>query len=402
MHRHAELGVAAHWAYKERKGHDAELQRRVVWMRNWLELKNEGEDGGDFVERFKSELEPAHVYVLTPHAKVIELPKGATVLDFAYAIHSEVGNRCRGARVDGRIVPLNQTLRSGQSVEIITQKNASPSRDWLSPHHGYLRTAKARNRVRQWFKQQDYDRYVSEGRSLVEKEMARLGIDGRPNLERIGLRFNLRRAEDLLAAVGRGEIPPGQVARRAGEPRADAQSEAADAEALDLAAKRRSRRRNRVPRREGVHPEVVVEGVDDLLTHMAQCCKPVPRDPIVGFVTRGRGVTVHRRDCRNLRRLPEEERARLLEVRWAEALADSTFPVDLLVLAADRKGLLRDIGSVLSDEDVDVVGVNTVSDRLTDRAAMRFTVEVRDMDQLALVLGKLRQIPDVLDVRRPR
>jgi GTP pyrophosphokinase len=401
MHRHAELGVAAHWAYKERKGHDAELHRRVVWMRNWLELQNEGEDAGDFLERFKAEFEPAHVYVLTPKSKVVELPKGATVLDFAYAIHSEVGNRCRGARVDGRIVPLNQTLRSGQSVEIITQKNAAPSRDWLSPHHGYLKTAKARNRVRQWFKQQDYDRYVSEGRGLLEKELARLGIEGKPNLEQIGVRFNLHKGDDLLAAIGRGEIPPGQIARQVGEPKGEPQAEAADDEAMDLAAKKRFRRRKHAPRREGFHPEVVVDGIDDLMTHMAQCCKPVPRDPIVGFVTRGRGVTVHRRDCRNLRRLPEQERARLLDVRWAAELTDSAFPVDLLVLAADRKGLLRDIGSILSDEDVDVVGVNTVSDRLTDRAAMRFTVEVRDMDQLTQVLGKLRQIPDVLDVRRP-
>jgi GTP pyrophosphokinase len=403
MHRHAELGVAAHWAYKESKGHDAELQRRVVWMRNWLELQNEGEDAGDFVERFKSEFEPVHVYVLTPQSKVIELPRGATALDFAYAIHSEVGNRCRGARVDGRIVPLNQPLRSGQTVEIITQKNAAPSRDWLSPHHGYLQTAKARNRVRQWFKQQDYDRYVGEGRSLLEKEMTRLGVEGKPNLEQIGQKFNLHKGDDLLAAIGRGEIPPGQIARQVGEPKTEAQAEAQAAAEAELAAKKRSRRRKHALRREGAHPEVVVEGIDDLMTHMAHCCKPVPRDPIIGFITRGRGVTIHRRDCGNVRRLPEEDRARLLDVRWAEELTeDSAFPVDLVVLAADRKGLLRDISSILSDEDVDVLGVNTVSDRRTDRAAMRFTVEVKDMGQLEQVLGKLRQMPDVLDVRRPR
>jgi GTP pyrophosphokinase len=402
MHRHAELGVAAHWAYKERKGHDAELHRRVVCMRNWLELKNEGEEGGDIVERFKSEFEPSHVYVLTPRAKVIELPKGATALDFAYAIHSEVGNRCRGARIDGRIVPLNQTLRSGQTVEVITQKNAAPSRDWLSPHHGYLKTAKARNRVRQWFKLQDYDRYLSEGRSLLEKEMARLGIEGKANLERIGLRFNFHKGDDLLAAVGRGEVPAGQIARLAAESRNEDQIETQEPTGRGAAAApRQSRRRRLPPRRDGSYPEVVVEGVNDLMSHMAQCCKPVPRDPIIGFITRGRGVTVHRRDCNNIGRLREEERARLLDVRWSEETAGGAYAVDLVVLAADRKGLLRDITSILSDEDVDVVGVNTVSDRRTDRAAMRFTVEVRGMDQFEQVLAKLRQVPDVIDVRRP-
>jgi GTP pyrophosphokinase len=288
-------------------------------------------------------------------------------------------------------------------VEIITQKNAAPSRDWLSPHHGYLQTAKARNRVRQWFKQQDYDRYVGEGRSLLEKEMTRLGVEGKPNLEQIGQKFNLHKGDDLLAAIGRGEIPPGQIARQVGEPKTEAQAEAQAAAEAELAAKKRSRRRKHALRREGAHPEVVVEGIDDLMTHMAHCCKPVPRDPIIGFITRGRGVTIHRRDCGNVRRLPEEDRARLLDVRWAEELTeDSAFPVDLVVLAADRKGLLRDISSILSDEDVDVLGVNTVSDRRTDRAAMRFTVEVKDMGQLEQVLGKLRQMPDVLDVRRPR
>jgi GTP pyrophosphokinase len=403
MHRHAEFGVAAHWAYKESKGHDAEFQRRVIWMRNWLELKNEGEEAGDFVERFKTEFEPSHVYVLTPQSKVIELPRGATALDFAYAIHSEVGNRCRGARIDGRIVPLNQVLRSGQTVEIITQKSATPSRDWLSPHHGYLKTAKARNRVRQWFKQQDYDRYVSEGRALLEKEMTRLGIEGKPNLEQIGLKFNFHKGEDLLAGIGRGEIPVGQIARQVGEPKAEIKEEPQDhaAEAAALVEKRRERRRKQHPRRDGAHSEVVIEGIDDLMTHMAHCCKPVPYDPIVGYITRGRGVTVHRRDCSNLRNLSEPEQARLIDVNWSDQVEDAAYPVDIMVLASDRKGLLRDISSVLSDDDVDVVGVNTVSDRRTDRASMRFTVEVKNMDQLEQVIVKLRQIPDVIGVRRP-
>jgi GTP pyrophosphokinase len=387
MHRHAEFGVAAHWAYKEAKGHDAEFQRRVVWMRNWLELKNEGDAASGFLERFKAEFEPVHIYVLTPQSKVVELPKGATPLDFAYAIHSEIGNRCRGARVNDRIVPLNQTLSSGDKVEILTQKNAAPSRDWLSPHQGYLTTARARNRVRQWFKQQHFDQHLLDGRAALERELGRLGIVDKPHLDGIALKFNYKRGEDLLAAIGCGDLAVGQVARQIGEPRTD--------------APREMEPRVRAPRKQKTgQGDVVVEGVDDLMTQMAQCCKPVPDDDIVGFVTRGRGVTIHRKNCGNLRHLPPDEVERLIQVRWANQPAHAIYPVDLLVIAADRKGLLRDVSSIFSDEDVDVIGVNTHSEKSTDSATMRFTIEIKDMSQLERLLNKLQQIPDVMEVRR--
>ena len=389
MHRHAELGVAAHWAYKEAKGHDADFQRRVVWMRQWLELKNEGEDASDILARFKTELEPIHIYVLTPQSKVIELPKGSTPLDFAYAVHSQVGNRCRGARVNGRIVPLNSQLHSGETVEILTQKNATPSRDWLSPHQGYLITARARNRVRQWFKQQDHDIHAHEGRAALDKELMRLGIVEKAQLETLAPRFNFKRGDDLLAAIGRGDVSVGVVARQVGEPRVS------DA----LPKDQEMRPRAAAKPKPGVG-EVVVEGVDDLLTQIAHCCKPVPYDAILGFITRGRGVTVHRRDCSNVRHLPPGEADRLIRVRWANQPADASYPVDILVIAADRKGLLRDISSMLADEDVDVGAVNSHSERTTDTAAMRFTLAVRDMDHLERVMAKLHQIPDVLEVRR--
>ncbi len=387
MHRHAEFGVAAHWAYKEAKGHDAAFQRRVVWMRNWLESKN-GEESGDAVSRFKSEFEPTHIYVLTPQSKVIELPKGATPLDFAYAIHSEIGNRCRGARVNGRIVPLTQPLHSGDSVEILTQKNAAPSRDWLSPHHGYLITARARNRVRQWFKQQDFDQHLHEGRTLLDRELSRLGIIDKAHLDEVALKFNYRRGEDLLAAIGRGDLAVGQVARQVGEPKAE--------EPRETEPRHRPSHRHK-PTGAG---DVIVEGVDDLMTQMAPCCKPVPHDDIVGFVTRGRGITIHRKTCGNVRHLPPAEAARLIRVRWADQPAQSVYPVDILVIAADRKGLLRDVSSIFSDEDVDVLGVNSHSEKSTDTASMRFTAAVKDMDQLERLISKIQQIPDVLEVRR--
>ncbi len=402
MHRHAELGVAAHWAYKESKGADAAFQNRLVWMRQWMELLNEGEDDGDFLERFKSEFEPAHVYVLTPQSKVIDLPRGATPLDFAYAIHSEIGNRCRGAKVDGRIVPLNQTLRSGQTVEIITQKNATPSRDWLSIHQGYLKTARARNRVRLWFKQQDYDRYVTEGRALLEKELARLGVEARLQLDPIAHKCNFHKGDDLLAAIGRGDVPAGQVARQLGDLAGPAEKDRVELEPEDLVTQRRDRRR-KVPHRPGRgRQEVVAEGIDDLMTHMGHCCKPVPGDAIVGYITRGRGLTIHRRDCDNLRQLIAAEPARLMEVAWAEASPEAAYPVDLIIVAADRKGLLRDISAVFSEADLTLLGVNSSTDRTSDRATMRFTAEVRDMDQLETLQSRLRQIPDVIAVKRPR
>ncbi|MGB5834609.1 MAG: bifunctional (p)ppGpp synthetase/guanosine-3',5'-bis(diphosphate) 3'-pyrophosphohydrolase [Thiohalocapsa sp.] len=396
MHQHAEFGVAAHWAYKEAKGHDPEFQRRIVWMRNWLELKNEGDQAGDFVERFKAEFEPVHIYVLTPQAKVVELPRGATPLDFAYAIHSEIGNRCRGARVDGRIVPLNYQLESGETIEILTQKNATPSRDWLSPHHGYMVTSRARNRVRQWLKLQDYDRYMADGRAILEKEMARLGIEDKPQLDKLAPRYNLHKGEDLLAAVGRGDVAVGHLARQIGEPRTDRH------ETADRLPQAKSAVKSRSARPTGRRSDVVIEGVEDLMTQMATCCRPVPYDRLIGFVTRGRGVLVHRRNCRNMLSLPDTERERLLDVSWAEQPPDAGYPVDLVVVAADRRGLLRDISSVLADENANVLGTNTQSDPTSDVASMRFTIEVADAVQLDRLTNKLRQLPDVIDVRRSR
>lgn len=388
MHRHAEFGVAAHWAYKEAKGHDAAFQRRVAWMRNWLELKNEGAAASGFLERFKAEFEPVHIYVLTPQSKVVELPKGATPLDFAYAIHSEIGNRCRGARVNDRIVPLNYTLNSGEKVEILTQKNAAPSRDWLNPHQGYLTTARARNRVRQWFKQQHFDQYAQEGRATLERELARLGIVERPQLDSLALKFNYRRGEELLAAIGCGDLAAGSVARQVGEPKTE--------------APREPELRRRAPHKHKTAGagEVVVEGVGELMTQLAQCCKPVPYDEIVGFVTRGRGVTIHRKNCSNLKHLSLGEAERLRHVCWADQPGTALYPIDLLVIASDRKGLLRDVSSVFSEEDVDVIGVNTHSEKSTDSASMRFTIEIRETSQLERLKNRLQQIPDVLEVRR--
>ncbi|MCU7870472.1 MAG: bifunctional (p)ppGpp synthetase/guanosine-3',5'-bis(diphosphate) 3'-pyrophosphohydrolase [Candidatus Thiodiazotropha sp. (ex Lucinoma borealis)] len=382
MHYHSELGVAAHWRYKENAKQDHDFERRIVWMRQWLERKDESGEGADLLD---TEMEATRIYVLTPMGKVVELPKGSTPLDFAYAIHTDIGHQCRGARVDGHIVQLTRSLRSGETVEVLTAKNGTPSRDWINPQLGYLHSSKARNRVKQWFKQLDYEHHVELGRAALEREMTRLSISEKPNLEVVASKHNLLHAEDVYAAIGRGDLSPIQVAGLGSR-------EKPPTEEILIPD---------VPRNQAaIKGEVVVAGVDDLMTSVARCCKPVPYDPIIGFVTRGRGVTVHRRDCSNIRALQEIEGDRLVSVHWSAQQRETNYAVDFLVVASDRKGLLRDISAILTNEDIDVIGVNTNSDRKTDSASMRFTVEVHDMEQLSRLLSKVEQLPDVTLVKR--
>jgi GTP pyrophosphokinase len=392
MHENAERGVAAHWRYKESAAQDKELERRIEWMRRWLEQQADETAAPDSIEE-DAEFEARRIYVLSPQGKVVELPSDATAIDFAYAIHTSVGHRCRGAKVDGQIQPLAQPLVSGQKVEILTAKEGGPSRDWLNPHSGYLTTGRARNRVRQWFKQQDYDQHLSIGRASLDREVARLSVP-RPDLDKLALRFHFKTSDDLLAAIGRGELSAIQVANAQLERVQPDRDEQADHEIPE-------KLRRRAPSRAaGGAGQVVVEGIGDLLTQMAKCCKPVPFDDIVGYITRGRGVTVHRRDCSVVRKMDAVNRARLVGVAWADTQRDSRFLVDIHVHACDRKGLLRDISSVFANAEIDVLGVNTQSDRRNERASMRFTAEVADMAQLSRVIDRLAQIPDVIDVRR--
>ncbi|MEJ2403526.1 MAG: bifunctional (p)ppGpp synthetase/guanosine-3',5'-bis(diphosphate) 3'-pyrophosphohydrolase [Candidatus Thiodiazotropha sp.] len=385
MHYHSELGVAAHWRYKENAKQDVDFERRIVWMRQWLEKKDVGENASDLQDLFEQDMEATRIYVLTPMGKVVELPKGSTPLDFAYAIHTDIGHHCRGARVDGHIVQLNRALRSGETIEILTAKNGTPSRDWINPHLGYLHSSKARNRVKQWFKQLDFEHHVELGRSALDKEMTRLSITEKPNLEKVAAKYNLQHADDVYAAIGRGDLSPIQVAGFGQREKPAPRSKPVPVTPHALPAGK---------------GEVVVDGVDDLLTSIARCCKPVPYDAITGYVTRGRGVTIHRKDCPNIRSLKGDERERLIEVHWGDEQAKSQYAVDFMVVAHDRKGLLRDISGILTNEDIDVIGVNTNSDRRTDTATMRFTVEVNDMKQLSRLLSKVEQLPDVNLVKR--
>ena len=384
MHQHSEYGVAAHWGYKEGGQQDAQYGEKIAWLRQILEWKDEERDAGDFIDRFKSEVFQDRVYVLTPNGKVVDLPRGATPLDFAYHIHTDVGHRFRGAKVNGRIVPIGYALQNGEQVEVLTSRQASPSRDWLNPHLGYLKSSRARAKVRSWFRLQDFDRNVSDGRSLLDRELHRLSVTDL-NLEQLAKRFKYENLDDFLAALGCGDITSAQIAGAVNEQVLPPATEIPPPVA----------RKSKVVGGGDVH----VMGVGDLMTHMARCCKPVPFDAIVGYITRGRGVTIHRRDCPNLLRLQQAEQERLLEVDWSQN-TQNTYPVEILVHAYDRQGLLRDITEILSNERLNVMGVNTLTDRRTHIADMTLSLDVHDVTQLSGVLAKVEQLPNVIEVRR--
>lgn len=398
MHQHAELGVAAHWRYKENAGHNQELERRILWMRHWLERKTENidcEDAEETLTELRANFASTQIYVLTPKNQVIELAKGATPLDFAYAIHSEVGHSCRGARVNGRLIPLTQALESGQTVEILTVKHGAPSRDWLSPHLGYIHTNQARNKIRHWFRQQDFAQHLATGKTLLDKELIRFNNKLSINLDKLATHFNYKRADDLYAAIGRNDLTLIQIInyieRDVDRSHASRENDPIGNDLIVTQAPIQI---------DTSHNGIIVEGVGNLMTNMAKCCKPVPNDPIIGFITIGRGITVHRNNCINIVKLPELQRSRLTQVIWSNQPVTENFSVDMLVIAEDRKGLLRDLFAVVAGEDVNVLGVNSVSYKETDTAKLRFTLEIKDMQQFNRVLNKVLQVPKILEARR--
>ncbi len=385
MHKHAELGVAAHWRYKEGRGFDPGYEEKIAWLRQLLEWREEEHTANDFVDRFKSEAFQERVYVLTPQGRIIDLPQGSTPLDFAYSVHSEIGHRCRGAKINGRIVPLTYQLKNGEQVEVLTTRQGEPSRDWLNSHLGYLKTSRAKSRVRSWFKRQDYELNVSAGRNILDKEFHRLGITDLP-IDKLAARFKHKQVDDLLAAIGRGDITPGHLANAASEmlPRQEPQ------EPL---------RPRLSKKQQAATTGFRIRGVGNLLTSLARCCNPVPNDPIIGYITRGRGVTIHRQDCGNILRLQGEERARLIEVDWG-APSSENYPVDISIEAYDRGGLLRDIAALLANEKINVTGVNTATDPRDGIARMSLSLEISDISQLSRVLSQIAQLQNVVEARR--
>ncbi len=383
MHHHSELGVAAHWRYKEGAKADTKFDEKIAWLRQILAWKDDVSDNSDMLEQFKSELFQDRVYVLTPQGKVIDLPKGATPIDFAYALHTELGHRTRGAKINGSIVPLATQLQNGQRIEILTAKHGSPSRDWLNPAFGYLQTPSARAKVRQWFKHQNYDAHVAQGRTKLDRELHRAGAVA-INQEKIAQKLHFQKLEDFLAAIGRGEVTEHQVTL--------AIQEFLAPKPADTLKKRSA------PRQGAGNPEsgVVIEGVGNLQSTFAKCCKPLPPEGIVGYLTRDHGVTIHRAICSFIRRLPEERQSRVLAAQWGDQQNVMT-SLEIEVEAHDRQGLLRDVSDLFVREKLNATKANTISRNHV--ALMHFTVEVANQLQLDRLLKLIQQVPSVISAR---
>ncbi|WP_425506075.1 RelA/SpoT family protein [Stenotrophomonas tumulicola] len=387
MHAQAELGVAAHWKYKEGgKGAEKAFDRKITWMRQLLEQAQEGH-AGELAGALDAELTEDRVYALSPKGEVMDLPQGATPLDFAYHVHTMVGHRCRGAKVNGRIVPLAYRLRSGDRVEILTGKEAEPRRDWLLPAAGYLASNRSREKVRTWFHKLDRARNVQAGRELLERELKRLGL-AQADLSSVLKKFHVDSTDDLYIQVALGDTGPNQVSR------ALLEAERAASQPSPPPALPRP-----TARREGLgKSKFTVQGVGNLLVQLARCCQPVAGEPIVGYLTRSRGVTVHRVDCASLARLSAASPQRVLPVEWGQA--GGGYEVDVVVDAVDRRWLLKDITNLIAQEEAYVLDIHSDNVRDSGRAHLRLRLKVNDFDQLSALLGKLDALPGVSQARR--
>ncbi|KWE49374.1 GTP pyrophosphokinase [Burkholderia ubonensis] len=407
MHSFAEYGVAAHWRYKEAgtRGYGGQFSasdkydEKIAWLRQLLAWKDDVEDGGGaaggkaWAQLRETTLDDDHIYVLTPQARVIALPQGATPVDFAYHLHSELGHRCRGARVDGAMVPLNTPLANGQTVEIVAVKEGGPSRDWLNAQLGYLKSPRARQKVRAWFNAIEHEENIAHGRALVEKTLQREGRTS-VNLDNLAAKLGFKTPEELFSVVGKEEFSLRNVEQ--------ALSDAPPPEPAPEAPADFEKRSSGASVAHGASTGVLVVGVDALLTQLARCCRPAPPDPISGFVTRGKGMSIHRSDCATFRRMAERAPERVLQTTWsADVLGGrgaSVYPVDLMIEATDRQGLLRDISEVFAREKLNVVGVKTQTRR--NAAFMQFTVEISNSAQVQRACTLLGEVQGVVRAGR--
>jgi GTP pyrophosphokinase len=385
MHAYAELGFAAHWRYKEGSGGDASFERKIAWMRQLLDGREEQDDDSTLLAGFRTDVIEDRVYLLTPKGQVLDLPKGATVLDFAYLVHTDVGHRCRGAKVNGRIVPLTFQPNSGDRIEILTGKTAEPRRDWLSAHHGFLQTARGRNKVRNWFRQADRELNVSAGRSVLDRELKRLALHN-VDLDKLPARFQLRSVDDLYEALALGDVTPTQIARTLHE---------GDRSDENQAPRPMPATRPAAPGKDAL----VIEGVGNLLSVLARCCQPVPGDDVVGFITRGRGVSVHRSDCAQLQRLRHLDADRIIDVEWGGS-RQRAYEVNVLVRGYDRKGLHKDVSNVIASANVQILAIDARVDPSRNEVTMNLALRVADFGQLSTLLGQLHAVPNVIEAQR--
>ena len=380
MHQNAEYGIAAHWRYKEGTHRDKNYEQRINWLRNMMEWRADVNDAQEFVEGMKTDVFEDRVYVFTPRGDIIDLSAGSTPIDFAYHVHTDIGHRCRGARVNGKLVPLYQELKTGDQVEILTAKRGGPSRDWLNPNLGLVKTQRARSKIKAWFKKQEDEQNLAQGRATLERELQRLGITN-TNFEKMARELGFRIPEEMFIALGNGDLSVNRVIKQLSDI-----VETADILEATIPA-------------QGAKPStdaVEVVGLKGLLSSMARCCNPMPGDQIVGYITRGRGATIHRQDCPNILRRKDTER--LLQVSWGKV--ERTFPVHITVKAYDRQGLMGDISTLLQGEGINIADVSVNYNRTV--ADLRLVIEIRDLAQLSRVLTRIESLPNVLEALRTR
>lgn len=381
MNQNAEFGIAAHWRYKEGMQRDVDYEQRVNWLRRLMDWRSDVEDAQDFVDGMKTDVFQDRVYIFTPRGDIIDLPAGATPIDFAYHVHTEIGHRCRGAKVNGKLVTLDYDLKTGDQVEILTAKQGGPSRDWLNPNLGLVKTQRARAKIRQWFKWQDREQNLTQGKILVEREFKRLGLSD-VDLEPLAREFEYRTVDDLYFGIGCGDISLGRIINRLSE---------VDKENLDalLATK--------LPTETKPSSDTVtVLGLKGILTTIAKCCNPVPGDEITGYITRGRGATIHRQDCPNVLRIKEHER--IVKVSWGEP--QKTYPVSVEIKAYDRQGLMGDISNIISNEGINLLNVDVKVNH--NLAVINLVLEVGDIVQLSRVLTRIENLPNIMEAHRLR
>jgi GTP pyrophosphokinase len=381
MHQNAEFGIAAHWRYKERGRRDETYEQRINWIRQLMDWRQDVNDAQEFVDSMKTDVFQDRVYVFTPRGDIIDLPAGSTPIDFAYHVHTQIGHRCRGAKINGKLVTLDYTLKTGDQLEILTSKQGGPSRDWLNINLGLIKTQRARSKVRQWFKKQDRDQNITQGKTLLDRELRRLGITDF-DLEKISKEFDYHESEDLYEDIGCGDFSIGRIINRLSDAEKARQMEYVETRAATETKK--------------VANAVIVLGLKGILTSLARCCNPAPGDEIIGYITRGRGATIHRMDCPNMLRLTDRER--LVKVSWGEA--QKTFPVAVQIKAYDRQGLMGDISSILTNEGINVLDINLKVNQ--NLAAFNLILEIGDIAQLSRVLTKIENLPNVLEARRQK
>lgn len=384
MHENAEYGIAAHWRYKEDLTNIKEsYQQKISWLRSLFAWRQEDEDAEDLVDSWKSDVFKDRVYVLTPQGDIIDLPAGSTPIDFAYHVHTEIGHRCRGAKINGKLVSLDYVLETGNQVEILTAKRGGPSRDWLNPNLGLVRTSRARSKIKQWFKRQDRESNLSQGKSVLEKEFKRLGLK-EIELEEVLPELGVRTVDDLYVAIGCGDVGVGRVINKI----AEAEEEELETE-IEL---------DTVKPPDTIMPSdaIKVMGLKGIATTIGKCCNPMPGDPIIGYITRGRGATIHRQDCPNILRVTEKER--LVQVSWGQP--GKTFTVPVEIKAYDRQGLMADISNTLSEETVNLIDMSMKMNQ--HLAVIKLVLGVTGISQLSRILTRLESLPNVFEAKRRR